>query len=245
MFLVNTVFDERTPEIVARMKHFTGIYCREAGSVERLRANGVAAELCPDLTFGEDLPKEMPWRPGEKIVVLDSTVAQTNRRLHRFCMESGASYQPIRYSPRLLHVTNVKNVLRIVRFNSTKYLGKLVRGFYQFNRYANAVTDRREFLRRITDGTRVIVAARYHGVCFCMKLGVPFLAIPSNTPKIEGMLADAGLSCRLLPIHDLKMDVILSRAPWSEANEDNRKRYVAGAQVSIASMFDTLARSIR
>jgi len=51
VFLINTVFAERTPEIVARMRHFTGIYCRETQSAQRLAASGVNARVCPDLTF--------------------------------------------------------------------------------------------------------------------------------------------------------------------------------------------------
>jgi len=245
VFLINTVFDERTPEIVARMKHFTRIYCRETPSVERLLTHGVEARLCPDLTFGLDVPEGMAWRRGEKIVVLDSTVANTNRALHKFCINSGTSFQPIRSSPALLRVTNAKNLLRIARFNLTKALGKLLPRSYRFNRYANAVTDRREFLRRISDGTRVVVAARFHGVCFCMKLGVPFLAIPSNTAKIEGMLTDAGLSGRMLAFEDLEIDVIRRRSVWSPAEEESRKRYVAGAQANISGMFDDLVLAMQ
>jgi hypothetical protein len=244
VFLINTVFDERTPEIVGRMKHFTSVYCREMPSVERLRARGVDAKLCPDLTFALQVPEGLAWRPGERIVVLDSTVAGINRTLRKFCIDSGATFQPIRSSPRLLRLTSARNLLRLVRFNASKALGKLLPRCYRFNRYANAVTDRREFLRRISDGTRVVVAARFHGVCFCMKLGVPFLGISSNTPKIEGILEGAGLSGRMLAIDDLKIDLIRERSPWSAADEEHRKRYVGDAQASIARMFDDLARAI-
>src|SRR5262249_37657337 len=88
IFLINTVFDEETPEIVARMKNFTAIYCRESQSVGRLHAKGVAAKLCPDLTFATGVPEGIVWRPGARIVVLDTTVSRTNRALHRFCIEN-------------------------------------------------------------------------------------------------------------------------------------------------------------
>jgi hypothetical protein len=77
-----------------------------------------------------------------------------------------------------------------------------------------------------------------------MKLGVPFLAISSNTPKIEGMLADAGLAGRRLAIEDLEIDEVRSRASWSRADEENRRRYVAAAEAGIAAMFDDLARTV-
>jgi polysaccharide pyruvyl transferase WcaK-like protein len=140
-------------------------------------------------------------------------------------------------------MTNPRNLARIVRFNATKAIGKLLTRSYRFNRYASAVTDRREFLRRISERVLVVAAGRFHGVCFCMKLGVPFVS--SNTPKIEGMLADAGLPGRALAITDLRLDEIRRRAAWSPADEENRRRYLAGAQERIAAMFDELARAVR
>lgn len=246
VFLINTVFDERTPEIVARMRHFTGVYCRETPSVERLLAeSGVQGRLCPDLTFALELPGGLAWRPGDIIVVLDTTVASKNRKLHRFCLENNLRFQPVRTSPRLIDITSAKNLVRIARFNATRFIGKLLPQIYAFNRYSNAITDSHAFLRRLADGTRVVVAARFHGVCFCMKIGVPFLAVASNTAKIEGMLADAGLADRLLDIADLDIDVIMRRSEWSPAHEERRVRYLADAQTRIAGMFDDIARTVR
>ena len=213
VFLINTVFDERTPEIVARMRHFTGVYCRETPSVERLLAeSSVQGRLCPDLTFALKLPGRLAWRPGDIIVVLDTTVASKNRKLHRYCsriicVSSRSVLRPASSTSR-----SAKNLVRIARFNVTRFIGKLLPQIYAFNRYSNAITDSHAFLRRLADGTRVVVAARFHGVCFCMKIGVPFLAVASNTAKIEGMLADAGLADRLLDIADLDIDVIMRRS---------------------------------
>jgi len=38
------------------------------------------------------------------------------------------------------------------------------------------------------------VTGRFHGVCLAMMFQVPFLAIPSNSHKIEGLLEDCGCS---------------------------------------------------
>jgi polysaccharide pyruvyl transferase WcaK-like protein len=244
VFLINTVFDEETPEIVARMRHFTVIYCRETQSVRRLAASGVPARVCPDLTFALDLPDGLVLRPGNRIVVLDTTIRSKNRRLSQFCLENDLHFQPIRTSPRLIRVSSCRNLLRIARFNATKCVGKLLPGVYAFSRYANALASSHAFLRRLADGTLVVVAARFHGVCFCLKIGVPFLAISSNTPKIEGMLADAGLDDRMLDIADLSVEVIRRRSFWSPEHEDSRLRYVRDAETRIADMFDDIARTI-
>jgi len=245
VFLINTVFNERTPEIVARMRYFTGIYCRETQSAKLLDAAGVEARVCPDLTFGLDLPDDLVFRSGDRIVVLDTTVASKNRRLYRFCLENGLQFQPMRASPRLVRITSFRNLLRIARFSATKYAGRLLPGLYAFGRYANAVTSSRAFLKRMADETLVVVASRFHGVCLCIKAGVPFLAISSNTPKIEGMLADAGLSDRMFDIDDLDVDLIRRRAPWSLQHEERRLHYVAEARQRIDRMFDDIASAMR
>ena len=240
VFLINTVFDEHTPEILARMRHFARIYCRETHSVERLGSSGAQAELCPDLTFALDLPIH-GWRPGPTIVVLDTTVAVKNRKLHQFSRDNDLRFQPIRTSPRLVRISDHKNLARVVRFNANRYIGKLLPAVYTFNRYSNAVSDHHAFIRRIAEGTRVVVAARFHGVCFCMKVGVPFLAIASNTPKIEGMLADAELGDRMLNIDELDVPEIERRALWTTTHEERRLQYIEHAKGRIAEMFDEIS----
>jgi hypothetical protein len=244
VFLINTVFYERTPEIVGRMRHFTRIYCRETQSARRLAAVGVEATVVPDLTFGLDLPDGMAFRPGDKIVVLDTTVAGKNRKLHRFCWQNALGLLPLRTPPPLVRASNFRNLLRIARFNATRYIGRLVPGLYFFGRYANAVEDRHDFLQQIADGTLVAIAARFHGVCFCLQLGVPFLAISSNTPKIEGLLADAGLSHRMLDMADLDLAEIRRRCAWSPSDEEKRKRYVGDARMRIGRMFDEISAAL-
>jgi polysaccharide pyruvyl transferase WcaK-like protein len=244
VFLINTVFDEHTPEIVARMRHFTHVYCRETPSAERLAASGARVGVCPDLTYALELGT-VGWRPGDAIVVLDTTVATTNRKLHQFCRENDLRFQPIRTSPRLVRATDPRNLIRIARFNAKKYVGKLAPGSYALNRYSNAVGSTQTFVRLLAEGTRVVIAARFHGVCFCMKVGVPFLAVSSNTPKIEGMLADAGLGDRMLDMADLDLKVIESRSLWTTTHEERRQHYVADAKERISKMFDDIAQTIR
>jgi polysaccharide pyruvyl transferase WcaK-like protein len=172
-------------------------------------------------------------------------VAAKNRKLHQFCRENDLRFQPVRTSPRLVRVTDPHNLMRIARFNAKKYVGKLAPGSYALNRYSNAVGSTQTFVRLLAEGTRVVIAARFHGVCFCMKVGVPFLAVSSNTPKIEGMLADAGLCDRMLDMADLDLKVIESRSLWTTTHEERRQCYIADAKERISKMFDDIAQTIR
>lgn len=244
VFLINTVFHEKTPEIVARMRYFNAIYCRETQSAQRLAAIGVEARVCPDLTFGLDLADDLTFRHGNRIVVLDTTVASKNRMLLRFSRRNKLEFLPLRTSPDLISATSVRNWLRIGRFTASMQIGKLLPSVYYFGRYANAAPDLRAFLQAIADGALVVVAARFHGVCFCLKLGVPFLAVSSNTPKIEGMLADARLSHKMLDIANLSTDQIRSRCAWSPSDEENRIHYVNDAKGRVTQIFDEIAAAV-
>jgi hypothetical protein len=42
-------------------------------------------------------------------------------------------------------------------------------------------------------GSGVVVSGRFHAVCFALKIGRPFLAVTSNSHKVEALLHDAGL----------------------------------------------------
>lgn len=245
IYLINTVFDERAPEIIAKVRHFTGIYCRETQSVRRLAAFGIGSELCPDLALGLAMDRPLAWTPGDDIVVLDTTVERKNRILHRFAANNGLAFLPIRTSPKLLNAADPCNISRILKFNARRYIGKLAPRSYTLNRYSEAVSSLHAFLHRLCDGTRVVVTGRFHGVCLCLKIGVPFLAIGSNTHKIEGMLQDAGLVDRMFDIEALDVEHIKQRAPWSATDEAKRAAYVGSAQAQIARMFDAMTDGMR
>jgi hypothetical protein len=43
-----------------------------------------------------------------------------------------------------------------------------------------------------------VVTGRYHGVCFCINAGIPFVAVPANTDRIASLLSDVfGNSARM------------------------------------------------
>lgn len=244
-FLVNSVYQENTSEIVARMPSFTGIYCRESQSVELLASQGVPAKLCPDLTFAMQMPKALQWRRGDEIRVLDSTVTETNRDLFGFAQDCGLPFQTMRYPPARVAKRSPKNFKRRLRLDVMKAMGSLFPRSYEFGRYRSALADRNAFLRRLTDGTRVVVSGRFHGVCLCMKLGVPFLAVSSNTHKVEGLLSDAGLGHRMLASHALDLSWVERKGDWTQSDAQKCVRYGQNAQRPIASMFDRIADAAR
>lgn len=77
------------------------------------------------------------------------------------------------------------------------------------------------------------VTGRFHGVCLAMMLGIPFLAIPSNSFKIEGLLEDC--NCTELMIRGLS-EVEKKRGEAMQAVEKTLK-YSSLAKGRIVDFF--------
>jgi hypothetical protein len=78
-------------------------------------------------------------------------------------------------------------------------------------------------------------------VCMAMLARTPFIALPGNTHKIEGMLADADLTNRYrssLPDgHDL-----LAWSNWYDDEVSHIEAYVQDARSRISRMFSRIAQ---
>lgn len=84
------------------------------------------------------------------------------------------------------------------------------------------------------------VTGRFHGVCLAMMFQVPFLAVPSNSHKIEGLLEDCG--CSDLLIRD-KKEVLLKKKRAKEL-VPQAYSYAASAKQKIEESFKAAIHSI-
>jgi polysaccharide pyruvyl transferase WcaK-like protein len=225
------------------------MFCRERRSKAEADSLGIPAQLCPDLTFALHLPDRLSWIPGAKGLVTDSTIAETNQTLHRFATLHALSYLPLRAAPHITSYTD-RSVSRALKFAFRNRIGQFFRGNFQADRYGCTVATVEKFLRQISANTKFVITGRFHGVCFCLKVGVPFLAVRSNTYKVEGLLEDAGFADRLvakdaLADRDRSFELLTAAANWSEADEQNRCRYIKFAEDSIRACFDHIASTMK
>lgn len=94
-----------------------------------------------------------------------------------------------------------------------------------------------------------LITGRFHAVCLAMKHGVPFLALPSNTHKVESLFIDAGL-----PVSDFMLPPEWEHRPaefWVERarevyekHKHTMRKFVISAAQSIQSMFGALRSSL-
>jgi len=96
-------------------------------------------------------------------------------------------------------------------------------------------------------GARMHVTGRFHSVCLSLLTGTPFLALSSNSWKIEALLADAGLdSSRLIALPQLAtLDAAATTRPFSVDESARISTFLARAQKDAARLFDDLATLAR
>jgi polysaccharide pyruvyl transferase WcaK-like protein len=81
------------------------------------------------------------------------------------------------------------------------------------------------------------ITGRFHGVCLAMMLKVPFLAIPSNSHKIEGLLEDCGCSDLIITS---KEEIVQKRARAKELVLQ-AYQYAESAKEKIEKSFETIS----
>lgn len=247
-FVLNSVIDECDDEVIEGFPALTAVFCRERRSLDRARSYGATAKLCPDVTLAVDMPANLKWTPGEKIIVTDSTLNSANRILHAFARRTHAPFLPMRTRPQVRMFSSKKSFLRVMKYEVRHKIGKMVPGSFTADRFGCAVESPDAFLRAIASGTKFIVSGRFHGVCLAMRLGVPFLAARTITHKVEGLLEDAQLSHKLVDMDAVnsttRLDTLFAAGAWSEADEIHRRDYVASAEKAVAACFDEVVAHI-
>lgn len=82
-----------------------------------------------------------------------------------------------------------------------------------------------------------------------MRLGVPFIAVPTITHKVEALLEDASLSHKLIDLDTLKSvsgpDALHALGAWSKADEARSRDYVVEAEKAVAACFDEVAARVK
>jgi len=154
----------------------TLIAARESYSAAEILRNGKKAIVVPDLTlscpssqlFSASLPAT------GSIIVTDDVRADITMLLSRYARSRGLKFYP------MVSVSFLRNphewLLRAQLGIAAKWAPPL----------------RRDSLSIFAEAG-VVVTGRFHGVCFAILARRPFVAFASNTHKIEGLLADAGL----------------------------------------------------
>jgi len=260
VFLINSVWQDNSEQMAHQATDFLVRYVRESRSEKQFADQGLSAKTVPDLTLGWSYkgPKPAPTRSGR--VYTDAVGMPATDLLYRLFREDpGSRYVTMtpprghrgdysledseRLTPPLDETFPTTARLRLRQLFKRALL---IRG-----KTKNAIRRVRGDLEMVSlddfmlalESSELVITGRFHGVCLCLLTGTPFLALTSNSHKVEGMLEDAGLSHRIVRPADAR--AVLAHPPeWSTDDAKKAKAFVATARRGQKAMFDTVLSMI-
>lgn len=199
-YLINSVYEANGEEVAAGVAGYRSIFVRDSFSREALVAAGIRSRVVPDLslTWTPDISR----RNGRALVVTDSTLRTTNERLHRLARSLRARFLPLMARPPRPAELNADK-RRWRNYTAKRFAASLVPTGLWRDRWRGLIPEFDDFVGWLSEHAGLIIAGRFHGVCIALDLEIPVLAVASNTRKIEGVLAGAGLEARYITDFDV------------------------------------------
>lgn len=191
---INMLWQENPSDWEELLKRAALIAVRDTRSQRSLAANGVQAAFCPDLSFSHAWPVRSAQYQKSYVAFGDSVYPDVSRALWDAYRDylGPKQYLPIRARKR--HESIYRNISIRQRFDNIRHeMRGFLRSFADPSFFM--ARDTVEYLTRLS-AAEFHVTGRYHAVCLSIVVGVPFVAVASNSHKIEALIDDVGLNRR-------------------------------------------------
>jgi polysaccharide pyruvyl transferase WcaK-like protein len=139
----------------------------------------------------------------------------------------------------------LNGLLKKLKFNFFNNYGPFIVKFktlkYKYKRFL-FVKNEDELLEKINNCS-LLISARFYAICLSLHFKVPFVAISSNTFKIESLLSDIGLDKkRIIDIKELNnFEILKSQYNSFSVDElNNINNYIINAKEQIELMFNEI-----
>jgi polysaccharide pyruvyl transferase WcaK-like protein len=238
--LINTSWFENPRDFTKRLAAFDLVAARDLQSFDTIAEAGLQPILVPDLAIHHAQSSGLQWLPTEAPMASDSTIPELSRRLRDHTRTHHWDYLPTLAYP--VHARPGSKSRRILRRSKiAASLGPFARPFLS-DRYFNhacgeAATS--AYLSRLASCSGLLTG-RFHAVCFAIGLKVPFLAIASNTAKIESLLESAGLDPARRMIRVKAIDAAQAIPPFTATETFSIDRFLTTAKEQRDAMFRSL-----
>ena len=189
IYLINTTLENISAEGKYLLKDFTGIILRDHESKNELIDKSNLLGVVPDLAilYLYEITKNIrqPSRPNNdtfKLLVSDSWYPRLSDKVLEIIKR-----RKLEISLQYLKMSNAKPQIPIYIVILRK-LNQLLGYPYSYIKKGSIMTnDPQNFIKALLEKD-FHITGRYHGVAFSIALGIPFVALSSNTRKIENLL---------------------------------------------------------
>lgn len=242
-YLINASVNNLDDRAFDNIRNFKDVYVRETSSKSYLESHGISSTFVPDLSFGS-LPDYVPYPERDGILLTDSVFPDISQSLRNLSNDMGHQFLSMSYrntrSKNLFSRVYKKIISKFSKNRSTPA------GFYSCPR---SVFEHYQWLQMLLEKS-FIVTGRFHTVTLCILTETPFVAVPSNTSKIESLLLDVyGNTSRLMDPNSLNEtslnDIFRSSLTCFSSYEiDLMRSYKNKALSSIDKMFHEVYLSV-
>jgi len=236
--LINAVYQSNPDSWGQALADCALLSARDAQSAAEMQraSGGASARVVPDLSMSGGAVAFTGAR--SELVVGDAVRLDARRRLARLALRMEADrYLPIK--------TSLSPIFRapLVGRLATWGLFNAYNAVFAVKQPETILAQSEQAYISALGRANMHVTGRYHAVCFSVMTGTPFLAIGSNTWKIQALLDDIEIGrARLLPtqaIDDIRPGAL--NRPLSAGELEKLKTYLDGAVKSAEQLFADLA----
>lgn len=222
VYLINATIDDVDEESLEDLRQYSKIFARDNNTSRYLSEKGIASAVVPDLAI---LAQHFPAVSRNGVLISDSTKRQVREALRNLAMKQNLTYLPMQWSRvRKDGVRNWKDLI----------------GYFNWSRQVFGKSTARRFISAFGNAQGVITG-RYHGVVLCLATATPFIAVSSNTTKIEALLLDVfGNAERIATLEHLVSGQV-EVPPFRLQELDKIRGFVAEAGFKSTAMFEEIA----
>jgi hypothetical protein len=231
--LINSVWHENSNALGELLDSFDIVSVRESNSVQEITPWRPDVRLVPDISFAAFGQNTLAFRdsqntqpPTHQFVVIDSVKKPVATALKDFSEFHGFPFY-------LMGPSNVEKMIR--RAGGCFDVDGQI--------YPRILRNPDELL-----SADACLTGRFHALVAALCKGLPVIAVPSNTPKIEGLLKDAGITDAVLLEegwislgHYKQLDLLQNMlSKWDDNVRAAVAHYVDGAKHSITNLFNDI-----
>jgi len=188
--LVNALWQDNGAAQIAKLSGFDLVYARDSFSNDQITGFGIACGYSPDLSFYDSYT---PGR-GESVGVgfTDSVLPRQTLQLEEARSAISGTIVPIQSSGSGMSAY-LKFIKNHMGRSDLLQPGGLARKVTLWTRFYRARLPGPTEMLRAIEKLELLVTGRFHACTAAVITETPFLALPSNSHKIEALVSDIGL----------------------------------------------------
>lgn len=246
--LMNMTYQDNSDVYVELIRKFTKVYVRESMSQKELIAEGIEAQVIPDMTF--DSSYDIVNQRNRDIYITDSHDTRFSEVLYGFTQKAQIKFLPI-LAP-YEKFSSKKGFIKKIKYFIFMHMGKIISSIFPV-KYSNLrymyVCQEDTFVDNVGHCS-FLITARFHALCIAIQTLTPFVVLTSNTHKIEGLLKDMQFSQkRIIELDTLEKlvedsELNVSRFVFTDSEIEKIKCYTKDAKIHIKHMFNEIDKLI-